>query len=278
MRLREFIASWLLLSWLPLYGPQALPRGTKLHLKDGTFHLVREYELKGNRVRFYSLERSGWEELPKELVDLEATQRIREEEEQQKEKDFQEAARFAAARPVRPTTQGVEIQPGVMLPLTQGVFLFDGHRVIQLIQTQGELVADKKRKILGSVAPVLKRRSFVVVPQRHAALRILNPSPVLYLQFPDEKPAQFVLIELLPRKKTRRVGVVTVGAFGGQPKESRRPITVKTSKVADGIYQMEPTEPLPEGEYAVAEILNGERLNWEIWDFGVDEFQPEKEN
>ena len=276
MQLRKFIVSLLLLTWLPLYGPQALPRGTNLYLKDGTFHLVREYELKGNRVRFYSLERSGWEELPKELIDLEATERIREEEEQQKEKEFQEAARFAAEKPVCPTSQGVQVQPGVILPLTQGVFLFDGHRIIRLIQTQGEVVADKKRNVLGSVVPILKRRSFVVVPGRHAALRTLNPTPVLYLQFSEGKPPQFVLIELLSKKKTRRVEVVTVGTFGGHPKESRRPITVKTSKVAGRIYQMEPTDPLPQGEYAVAEILNGEQLNMGVWDFGVDEFQPEK--
>ena len=36
----------------------------KLILKDGAHHLVRSYERKGDRVRFFSVERDQWEELP----------------------------------------------------------------------------------------------------------------------------------------------------------------------------------------------------------------------
>ena len=52
-----------------------LPKGKRLVLKDGTFQIVREYQLQGDRVRYYSVERSDWEELPAALVDWDATKK-----------------------------------------------------------------------------------------------------------------------------------------------------------------------------------------------------------
>src|SRR5690348_6912144 len=46
----------------------------KLYLKDGTFHVVREYQVESDRVRFYSVERSDWEEIPLDMVDLKRTE------------------------------------------------------------------------------------------------------------------------------------------------------------------------------------------------------------
>ena len=46
----------------------------KLYLKDGGYHLVREYQVQPDRVRFYSVERSEWEEIPLDLVDLKRTE------------------------------------------------------------------------------------------------------------------------------------------------------------------------------------------------------------
>ena len=42
----------------------------KLYLKDGTYHVVREYQVQTDRVHFYSIERSQWEDIPLDLVDL----------------------------------------------------------------------------------------------------------------------------------------------------------------------------------------------------------------
>ena len=46
-------------------SPALLERATvRLYMKDGTYHNVREYEKKGDRIRYYSTERSEWEEIP----------------------------------------------------------------------------------------------------------------------------------------------------------------------------------------------------------------------
>ena len=262
----QLAAAFLLL----LFGTLARGAEIKLYLKDGNYHIVREYEIRGSRVRFYSLERSEWEELPRALVDLEATEKAREEEKQKREEDFQDAIQLARERPAIVAGRGFEIIPGVILPPGQGVFLFDGHRVMRLLQTEATVSGDKKRGILGAIVPGVGRRSFVELPQPQAALRTLSSSPAFYLHFSDDPPPELILIELTPRKKTRRIETVTVGAFGGKARENRRSLAVKTEKVGEALYKMVPIEPLPAGEYAVAEILAEGQLNIDVWDFGVD--------
>src|SRR5208282_5390621 len=41
-----------------------LPRGKKLMLKDGSFQLVREYQVQGDRVRDYDMDSSTWQVMP----------------------------------------------------------------------------------------------------------------------------------------------------------------------------------------------------------------------
>jgi hypothetical protein len=55
---------------------------TRLYLKDGTYQLVREYKIDGDRIKYYSTERGDWEELPLELADLKRTQSEAAEKEQ----------------------------------------------------------------------------------------------------------------------------------------------------------------------------------------------------
>ena len=46
----------------------------KLYTTDGEFQVVREYHVEGDRVKFYSIDRSDWEEVPVSIVDLKRTE------------------------------------------------------------------------------------------------------------------------------------------------------------------------------------------------------------
>src|SRR5438105_6328192 len=98
----------------------------RLILKDGSYQLATKYEVKGDRVRYYSAERGDWEELPKELVDWPATDKF--------EKDRATGApppeavaidKEAEAERKAEEAKMPQVAPGLRLPEDEGVFLLD---------------------------------------------------------------------------------------------------------------------------------------------------------
>src|SRR4051812_10903348 len=55
--------------------PAVFAATERLYLKDGTYHMVREYKVQKDRVTYYSTERGDWEELPLDLIDLQRTEK-----------------------------------------------------------------------------------------------------------------------------------------------------------------------------------------------------------
>ena len=95
----------------------------RLILKDGSYQLVTKYEVKGERVRYYSSEREEWEELPNSLIDWTATNKYEKErasapEAVQLDKEIEHESELAEA-------SLPQVAPGLRIPEDQGVFLLD---------------------------------------------------------------------------------------------------------------------------------------------------------
>ncbi|MDP2735244.1 MAG: hypothetical protein Q8P12_03485, partial [bacterium] len=131
-----------------LFAALASAADQKLILKDGADQLVRSYEIKGDRVRYFSAERLDWEEMPASLVDWEATEKAKQEAEKVPEVELE-----------TPPPQ-FQVAPGLPLPDKEGVYAYDGKQLQVLEQSQATVRNDRIRSILGTVVPGLKGRAW----------------------------------------------------------------------------------------------------------------------
>jgi hypothetical protein len=256
-----------------LWESSAVWASQKLFLKDGTYQLVSSYEVHGDRVRYYSTERSAWEEIPSSLVDFEATKRAQEEEKAIQKKELEEGREIERQRFEKPVEMGFEIAPGVHLPHEEGIYSYDGMRVIRLIQSSAEVATDKKGAalVLALPVPLLKGRSLVVLPGAKAAVRLEQAEPTFYVQSSDGLGAKLELISLKVAKESRVVERVEGGRAGiGKPSEPGAGVQLERTQLAPALYRLKPLHPLDPGEYALREPVQ-QKLNLELWDFGVFE-------
>jgi hypothetical protein len=263
--------SFIVLATVMLAVPATSWAVIKLYLKNGSYQLVQSYEIVGQRVRFYSVERSEWEEVPLSMVDFAATKRAQSEEEEQKEEDLEEARELSARRFDNTNASGFEVAPGILLPPDEGVYAFDGVRVIRMIQSSGEVVKDRKRAalLLALPGPILKNRGYVVLPGKKSAIRVLNMQPTFYVRSSDDLGNKLQIIALKPRKEAREVETLEWRGSVAKPEELRAAVPLERSEAAPGILKISPAKPLELGEYALGELIQ-EQLNLELWDFGID--------
>ena len=241
----------------------------KLVLTDGSDHLVRSYERKGDRVRYFSTERRQWEEIPAEFVDWEATEEARREMEKIPEVALEPAPGSAAAA-------RFTVAPGIALPESEGVYVYSGSDLNRLEQSQATVTNDRKRSILGAIIPIpaFKARSWVELEGPTAKISISGSSPVFYLQFRQSSPAGFGLVRLEQKKDSRIVGEILVNPVTQKTSHSQSLVLSEIQAALPGsagggppIIRIFPNEPLGEGEYAVVEFLETGTLNLFVWDF-----------
>src|SRR5713226_5977454 len=164
-----------------------LTRGKKLMLKDGNFQLVREYERKGERVRYFSVERGDWEEIPAALVDWDATEKAEAAEKSEEDANARKIHAQEQAQKIETMMDvdaSLQVSPGVFLPPGEGMFVADGKFVTPLEQVGSEIKTDKKQflKQVLSPIPIVPSKQNVEIPGARAKVRVTNTQVEFYLR------------------------------------------------------------------------------------------------
>ena len=231
----------------------------KLYLKDGTYQLVREYQVNGDRVRFYSVERSDWEEIPVDLVDLKRTESERQAEEAVIKKD---AAELAAEDKFE-REQREEIE---RVPQEPGLYMVDGAAMKTIELAESKIVSNKGRSVLKvlSPVPVVSGKSTVELDGEHSKNVFSNPRPEFYIRLADQD--RFGIVRLQPKKGARIVQNWTIVPITKEIVEDEKDVPIFRKQVDSNLYKIWPEQPLEPGEYAVVEFTEG-KGNVRTWDF-----------
>jgi len=277
----------------------AQPQARRLILKDGTYQSVTKYEIHGERVRYFSAERGEWEEVPKALIDWDATDKFEQGREEGKlSPEAVELDKELEAERKAEQARSPQVAPGLHLPDEGGIFLLDTYQnqpqLAELQQSGGDLDKNTKTNILRSaINPLAGARRTIELPGTHARIQSHTTVPSLYINIDanqgapatvqaatGEPPAlalsngdRFKIIRIEVKGGKRVAGAVKV-AVTGKTKTDERFVPATVTTMTGGWVKLAPTEPLPAGEYAVAEMLGTEGMNLYVWDFGVNPSAP----
>ena len=234
----------------------------KLYLTDGSYHLVREYQVLSDRVRFYTVERGEWEEVPLEMVDLKRTRAEvaeREESLKQEEKVVQEES--AAEAEVR--------KEASRIPQDVGVYWIDGSQTKSLKPGEEALHTHKGRTVLQALSPIpaVTGKATLEMTGAHADTVFTDPEPEFYIQVDGTKA--FGIVKLTPKGNIRIVENITYHPLDKDLLyEDRTSIEYLHRQLDDGLYKLWPKDPLPPGEYAVVMYTDG-KVDIQSYDFAI---------
>lgn len=266
----------------------------RLILKDGSYQLAVKYEIKGDRVRYLSAERGEWEEVPKSMVDWEATEKFEKDRAngapppEAVELDKQLEAERKADEAKTPL-----VAPGLRLSEYSSVALLDNYQgqpqLVELEQSGGDINSNKKNNILrAAINPLAGAKQTIELQGSHAKVQSHAALPAIYVnvQPPDQgaatsqpQPAEqpwerFKIVRAQVAKDNKRVvGAIKIAVYGKVSQEQNL-IPTTAEQLTGGWVKVTPKEPLAPGEYAVAEMLGKEGMNLYVWDFGVNPSAP----
>lgn len=277
----------------------AQQRAKRLILKDGSYQLASKWEIQGDRVHYYSAERYDWEDVPKSLVDWDATNKFNQENpkgvnpnasaEDIRQADADEKAERAKDEASRP-----EVAPGLRLPDTGGVFMLDHFRsqpqLVEVVQNGGDLNKQMGKNIMHSIInpiPTGSKES-IELKGAHAPVQSHEASPAIYVDItPSDsdstsnkpspelnRPDRFKIVHVQQKKDLRVVSTVKISLLGKVSNEED--IVPTNAEVVNGgeWVKLTPEHSLAPGEYALVEMLDPKTINMYVWDFGVDPNAP----
>ncbi|BDC50870.1 hypothetical protein F183_A31860 [Bryobacterales bacterium F-183] len=241
----------------------------RLYLKDGEFHVVREYQVLGDRVKFYSVERGDWEEIPLDLVDLKKTKSTIEQNEAETKKLVDaEREEVAAEREAQREVASVPAEPGV--------YWINGKTLEALTVAEVNYAVDKKRRVLKALSPIpmVAGKAVLEIDGETSARIIPEERPEFYFRLAREE--RLAIIRLNPgqgkdKKKTRIVEKIQIVPVVNELVEELDEVESFRRQVGDLLFKIWPTKPLVPGEYALIEYspaVDG-KYSLQVWDFSV---------
>lgn len=245
----------------------------KLVLKDGNVQPIREYHIEGDRVKYYSLDSSDWQEIPASLVDWDATKKLEADEaarakELNSKVHVQEAGRIAQPLDI---DASLEAAPGIFLPPGEGIFVFDGKNVTPMTEAEIGTKLSKKKAIERVLVPipVIPSRHTVTIHGAHATLRVPLGQTEFYMRTADGREPQLDLVQTKVHGDSR--DIVNVDELFGEEATSANTLLFQRWEIAKGVYRFTLGQSLePGSEYALIEIIQNGGMNIYVWDFGVD--------
>ncbi len=287
-------------------GVPGMSSNHRLILKDGSYQMVRQYEIVGDRVRYLSQERGEWEEMPANLVDWDATRRWEQDHaagadnspamKEAADLDKEEAAERSDEKARMP-----EVATGLELPDQDGVFVLDTFQgtpeLVELLPIDLSLNQRNKHG-LSTLNPLAGERASIEIEGAHAKVHLHVNQPEIYLsldgndhpltthaltvqtvQVPgrtnrkhgaQSSSSGFAIVRVDERQRVRIVGGIHVSPTGTVT-QSEDVIPAK-AEVLPGKHwlKLTPAEPLKIGEYALVEILSPSDINQTVWDFNVN--------
>jgi len=285
-------------------------RNLRLILKDGSYQLVRDYQIAGDRVRYLSQERGEWEELPADLVDWDATNKWAKDHAELVDEDSSPAMKEAADIDKEESEERDDekarmpiVVPGLELPDEEGVFVLDTFQgtpeLVELISKDLSLNT-KNRKGIAVLNPLATQRSNLELEGANARVHLHVNDPAIYLSLGVETGNEpvlshpltvdtgsakavngskhgahstqsgFVIVRVDERQAVRIVGAIHVGPTGTVTQDED---TIPTKvEILPGKHWLKivPTQTLTIGEYALVEILSPSDISESVWDFRVD--------
>jgi len=282
----------------------------RLILKDGTYQIVRKYEIVGERVRYMSVERGGeWEELPADLVDWEATRKWERDQarpattdaspamREAAEIDKEEANERAVAKAQRP-----EVAKGLELPDEDSVYALDRFEgtpeLVELTPVDLSLDA-KSRHGLSTLNPLAGANASLELDGAHAKIHLHVNEPAIYLALGVQDDAErvishaltidtgsaketngkhgahspqsgFALVRVDERQAMRIVGAIHMNRAGTVTQQEN--VVAARAEILPGKHWLKitPEKPLVSGEYALVEIISASDISQSVWDFRID--------
>jgi hypothetical protein len=296
----------------PLPTPQGVPGMSSNHrliLKDGSYQMVREYQIVGDRVRYLSQERGEWEEMPADLVDWDATRKWERDhatpqpdEVSPSMKEAEELDKEEAAEREDQKARMPEVAKGLELPDQDGVFVLDTFQgtpeLVELVPSDLNMNQKNKHGI-STLNPLAGSKANIELDGSHAKVHLHVNEPAIYLSLDSgsDQPLKthaltvqtvqvpgkvnrkhgaqsatsgFAIVRVDERKAVRIVGAINISPTGTVT-QSEDVISAK-AEILPGKHwlKLTPDQPLKIGEYALVEILSPSDINQSVWDFAVN--------